>query len=207
VFEPSIHFYGPNESIGSLLFFLFEVQSEFVFDPGVSVGAFFASDQVPLLPELPGEELADVGQVARLLLQGDGRVTLLLPGVKGGHLGLGGGVAHPLEHFPGGDHPHVRPGHQLVQELAECAPVLLVLEPGGVEVETERRPVRVVVPVEVGHKNVQDLVLGEVGRATVHHGARVVVKHQLVQRSLPYSWKRPGWALPPSDALVGDFVV
>ena len=67
----------------------------------------------------------------------------------------------------------------------------LYLEPGGVEVEAERGAVGVVVAVEVGHEDLVELLLGEVGRARVHHGAAVLLEHQLVQGHLPDSGKGP----------------
>ena len=62
--------------------------------------------------------------------------------------------------------------------------------PRGVEVESEGGAVGVVVSVEVGHEDVVELRLREVGRAGVHHGAAVLLEHQLVQRHLPYPGKR-----------------
>ena len=63
--------------------------------------------------------------------------------------------------------------------------------PGGVEVESEGCAVGVVVSVEVGHEDVVELLLREVGRAGVDHGAAVLLEHQLVQRHLPYPGERP----------------
>ena len=63
--------------------------------------------------------------------------------------------------------------------------------PGGVEVESEGGAVGVVVAVEVGHEDVVELLLREVGRAGVHHGAAVLLEHQLVQRHLPYPGEGP----------------
>ena len=123
------------------------------------------------------------------------------------HLRLRRGVPHPLQHLPDGHDPHVRAGVHLVEEAAEGLPVLLVLEPGGVEVEAERRAVRVVVAVEVGHEYVVDLLLGEVGRAAVHHGAAVLLKDELVERHLPDAGEGAGGALAVADALVWDLVV
>ena len=96
-----------SKMTNSLLFLLLEVEPKLVLDPRVGVRALFACDEVPLFPQLPGEELAHMGQVACLLFDGDGSVALLLPAVESGHLRLRGGVAHPLEHLPCGYHPHV----------------------------------------------------------------------------------------------------
>ena len=59
------------------------------------------------------------------------------------------------------------------------------------EVESEGGSVGVVVSVEVGHENLVELLLGEVGRARVHHGAAVLLEDQLVQRHLPDPGERP----------------
>ena len=126
--------------------------------------------------------------------------------------GLHCGLLHPLDGLPVVDDPDVLPLDHLVQELAEGLAVLLVLEPswdqigvtnmtivtrccymlpGGVEVESEGGAVGVVVSVEVGHEDVVELLLREVGRAGVDHGAAVLLEHQLVQRHLPYPGERP----------------
>ena len=68
----------------------------------------WASKKGPLLPELPGEELAHAGYVARLLLNGDGRLTRF-PLLELGHLTLRSWVAHPLDGLGHGDDPNVRP--------------------------------------------------------------------------------------------------
>jgi hypothetical protein len=72
--------------------------------------------------------------------------------------------------------------------FVESVPVLLRLEPVGVEVEAERRPVGVVVPVEVGHEHLEQLLLRQVGGAAVDHGAPDFLKDQLVQGHL-LRWK------------------
>jgi len=48
--------------------FLFEVHSELVLDPGVGVRALLAGVEVPLLPQLPRVEFADLGDVAGCFL-------------------------------------------------------------------------------------------------------------------------------------------
>ena len=50
-----------------------------------------------------------------------------------------------VTHLPVGDYVDVLLLDHLVEELPECSPVLLLLEPEGVEVETEGGPVGVVV--------------------------------------------------------------
>jgi hypothetical protein len=60
-----------------------------------------------------------------------------------------------------------------------------------VKVESEGGAVRAVVLVKVGHEDLVELILAEVGRATVHHGAAVLLKQQLVQGHLPDAGERP----------------
>ena len=45
-----------------------EVHAKLVLDPGVGVGTLLAGVEVPLLPQLPGVELADLRDVASLFL-------------------------------------------------------------------------------------------------------------------------------------------
>jgi hypothetical protein len=60
-----------------------------------------------------------------------------------------------------------------------------------VEIKAKGRTVRVVVPVKVGHKNLKDLVLGEIWRTAVHKCTSVVLKHQLIQgQFLKYVYKQ-----------------
>ena len=96
---------------------LFEIHTELVFDPRVSVRALLARVEIPLLPELPGEEFADPGQVAGLVLDGDGLVTTL-PGLEVIHLSLGRRLSHPLDGLIVVHDPHVLPGDHVVQETS-----------------------------------------------------------------------------------------
>ncbi len=52
------------------------------------------------------------------------------------------------------------------------------------EVEAQRGSVGVVVAVEVGHEHLEELLLRQVGRAAVHHGAPDLFKDELVQGHL-----------------------
>lgn len=70
---------------------------------------------------------------------------------------------------------------QLIEESPERCPVLLRLEPVGVEVEAKGCTIRIVMPVEVGHEHFEKLLLREVWRTAVDHGAADLLKHELIQ--------------------------
>lgn len=54
------------------------------------------------------------------------------------YLALRSRIAHPLNNLPARHEVDVLPADHLLEEFAECASILLVLEPGRVEVKAQR---------------------------------------------------------------------
>lgn len=143
-------------------------------------------------------ELASVGHPAGLSTVDH---ALLPPGLEVLRLCDSAGVLDPLDHLGHRDEVHVvvvgedlvDPEEERVQELG------VVLQPGGVEVETQGGAVLLVMPVEVVVEEVVELVAGQDVAARVHHGAprqvlvvlRILATVQLVHHHLPDS-VRPG---------------
>ena len=140
-----------------------------IVDPWVVVGTAHAGLQVDGLPgNLFGRELARVGYPA-------GRWafdrTLLLPGLEALGLADGAWVLDPLDHL--GHRREVDvvvvlqglidPVQEGVQEFG------IVLQPGSVEEETERRAVLLIMPIEVVRKEIVELVASQDVGARVNH--------------------------------------
>jgi len=155
-------------------------------DPWVVVGAPDAGLQVDGLPgNLLGGQLAGVGHPAGGLALDH---ALLPPGLEVLDLADGAWVLHPLDHLGHGHEVHVVVvGQDLVDPVEEGVEELgVVLQPGGVEVQTQGSAVLVVVAVEVVVQEVVELVAGQDVRARIHHGAaRQVLIVGGVPTSLP----------------------
>lgn len=98
-------------------------------------------------------------------------------------------------HLDHGNEVHVASGQHLLDELDQLLPVLLLaLQPRGVEVEAEGRPVAVEVPVEIMPEQPGELFPGlNVGTRVDHVAAgqglvesRVVPSVQLVHHHFPH---------------------
>jgi len=99
--------------------------------------------------------------------------TLFAPGLEVLDLGDGAGVLHPLDDLGHGDEVDVIVvGQHLVDPVEEGVEELgVVLQPGGVEEETQRSAVLLVMAIEVVVEEVVELVSGQDVGARVNHGA------------------------------------
>lgn len=113
-----------------------------------------------LAGQLLGGEGAGVGDGAG---GGTDWAALLLPGLEVLDLGAGLRVLDPLDDLGHGDEVDVAVlGQDLVHPEEESVHEFgVVLQPGGVEVETERSPVLIVVTVEVVGQEVVELISSE----------------------------------------------
>lgn len=204
--------------------------------PWIVIRTLHASEETQSLAgQLSGRQRASVRQraVGQALL-----ITGLLPVLEISERRQLGGLLHPLNHLEEkrnmklllfntliivknvslifhlnhSDEVHVAPGDHLLDELDQLFLVLfLTLQPGCVEVQTERRPVAVEVPVEVVSKQTSELLAAlDVGAGVDHVTTRqglveggIVPAVQLVHHHLP-DWMRPRRAVAAvAIALVG----
>lgn len=68
----------------------------------------------------------------------------------------------------------------------EGTQVNALLKPNGVEVETERCAIRVVVSPEIVHQHLVNFIFGPVRRTRIHHSARVLLRYFEIVRK----WRR-----------------
>merc|ERR1719468_1014288 len=86
---------------------LFEVKSEFIFDPWVCLRTLLTCVQESFLSQLTGKQLAHPWNITGLFLQRN-CVWAVVPGQETVHLAQGGGILHPLNGLPVGYNKHVR---------------------------------------------------------------------------------------------------
>ena len=182
-----------------------------VVQPGVVVGTPDAGVEVECFSgQFLGGDLALVGRGAAVdEVDGAG----LLPGLEGLDLVNIAGILDPLDDLSHCDEVNVVVGlEDLIDPVEEGVQELgVVLQPGGVEVETKRSSVLVVVAVEVVGQEVIELITSENVRARVNHGATgqvlidggVLPPVQLVHDHLPDSVGAGGATLEITVAPVG----
>lgn len=145
--------------------------ARWVVQPWVVVGAPDTRLQVDGLPgNLLGSQLAGVGHPAgRDAFHG----ALLPPWIEALRFGYRPRVLDPLDHLGHGDEVHViMIGEDLVDPVEESVQVFgVVLQPCGVEIQSERSSVLLVMSVEVMVEEVVELIAAEDVRAGVDHSA------------------------------------
>lgn len=138
--------------------------------------------------------------------------TLLSPGLEILHLRSGSGILDPLDNLC---HRHevnvVVIGQDLIHPVKERFEELrVVLEPGCMEVETQRRTVLVVMAIKVVVEEVVKLISRQDVGTRVHHSAprqvlvklRVFPAIQLIHHHLPHGMASGGAVLEVSVAAV-----
>lgn len=134
------------------------VDAKLVLDPREHFGTLETGVEVALALELTRLELAQIWVVASDQIGVN--ILFALPRVKVVDLAQLCGRSHPLYCLVVGDKPNVLFLDHLVDESHQRAEVALLLEPDGVKVQAEWRPVGCVVALEVGAQHVEHFVLG-----------------------------------------------
>lgn len=139
-------------------------------DPGIVVGALHAREQTQgLAGQLAGCQRACVGQRAVGLSL---NIALLLPFLEVTQRVELCGILHPLDDLQVGHKEHVVAAEHLLDELNQLVAVLLLrLKPRGMEVQTQRSTVAIVVTVEVVTQKTCELIARGNVRARVYHVA------------------------------------
>lgn len=170
-----------------------EPVSSWVIQPRVVVGASHASLQID---RFAGHLLR--GQLARMWHPTRGNTfdrALFPPRLKVLHFGRRSRILDPLDHLGHRHKVHVVVVLQhLVDPVQEGVEEFgVVLQPGRMEVQTERCTILVVMPIEIVVEEVVELVAGQDVRARVHHSAsgqvlvvgRILPAVELVHDHLP----------------------
>lgn len=166
-----------------------------VVHPGIIIRTAHASLKVDgLAGHLFGGQFAGMRHPTRLRALYS---ALLPPRLEILRLGDGARVLNPLNHL---GHRHevdvVVTLQNLVDPVKEGVQKFrIVLQPGSVEVEAERRAILLVVTIEIVIEEVVELVTGQDVAARIHHGAagqvlvvlRILAPVQFVHHHLPHS--------------------
>lgn len=159
--------------------------------------------QIAISTQLWSAELAKVGVVASD--QVGVNLALTIPRFERVQIGESSWVAHPLNRLVVGHEIDILLCDKLIDEAKEDLQVLLLFEPSRVEVDTEWRPIGLVVAVEVVHEQVKNFFVREMRRTGIDHRTSVTFDVERIHDHLPHTGERPRWALlSRALALVWD---
>lgn len=132
-----------------------------IVDPWVVVGASDAGLQVDGLPgNLLGGQLAGIWHPAGLSALNH---APLPPGLEVLDLADGAWILHPLYHLCHGHKVHIIViGQDLIDPVEECVQELgIVLQPGGMEVQTKRCTILIVMAIEIVIQEIVELIASQ----------------------------------------------
>ena len=162
-----------------------EFQSKLILDPWVDFRTLEASVEVSFSTNLSRRQLAQLRVIA--CNQVGVNFFLAFPWFEIVQLGNWSGSSHPLDGLMVRYHEHVWFLDHLIQKSKENSEVLFLLEPNGVEVNSERSFVRSVMTVKVSHEHVENFIIRQVSGTGVNHRASVPLNVHWIHDHFPNS--------------------
>lgn len=162
-----------------------EVLAELILDPRVHFGTFEAGVHETLATHLSALQSTLVGMIA-----GDKRginFFLALPRLEIVDLRQRCWRAHPFDGLVICHKVDILLLEKLIHESLEDAEIVFLFEPSGMEIDSKRCFVGVIMPLEVFHEHFKDLFVIEMCGTRVDHTASMAIDVQRVHDHLPHA--------------------